>query len=164
MRDSNCISRQRAQNITHKRLRQERLKVRQALADAEHAKHVHAQVERRRFREEGVECESLVLKRMALRTKQDVSAMSIHDSLLCDYFHTTVQVKHLQGFIRCRDEKYQKKANFPAKGKLIDAEAGKDCLLKLAFDRREKPIILAEEKALPENAPAVYDSINSGYY
>jgi len=123
--------------------------------DADHARQVQQVAERLHSLDQGAICTSLVLEHMASQTKCDVGTLSIVDSQLVDFCYSRIKMNHLQGFICCRDNKYEKKASFPKKGKFEDVEAGTDCLLKLAFDLRAHPIILQHESVPLERAPEV---------
>lgn len=88
---------------------------------------------------------------MADRMKRNMSHLSIKDAALQDFCHSTILVKNLWGFIHCRDDTHKKTTDFPSKGKLAEAQAGVNNLLKLACDRRSKPTVLSAEDE-PERA------------
>ena len=158
-RNSDCISRQRAQNLTHQQLVQERWRAQQAIRDAEHADRLKLQVEHRRFHENSAKCEALVLAQMAQRRDVEISTLSIGDALLADFDSKKITKQLLEGFIRRRDKNCNTKK--PPKGSAQKVLEGVECLIGLAFDCRGKPLLTDDEDATSQTVSQPQEALTS---
>jgi hypothetical protein len=143
-RDSDCISRQRAQTITHNQRVKERHMKQQEAMEVVRLEMLKRKAVRKQILEDGQKCETGIKENMSRRVPNSGNAtLLVENAARVDFISKPITLKTitaplLEAFIYCRDP--EKKTKGVAKAQLIE----------VAFELRQKPVSLMEQDATAE--------------
>ena len=149
-------NRQRAKTTNHPEQKADRKKVLDDINEAKEKSHTVEKIACEKLLESNFKCEELVKQSYMIRTSQDFDSFT--GAIVDDFDTKGIKCDDLKAFIQVREQTTSKRAKgskaLPNKGTLAKAKDGVDCLIKYAYDVREKPITLVVPPELEDAAAA----------